>query len=63
MTIKDLYSYAKSKGATRAKIFINYDANDCWYSLCNASFSQKDVTIVDNEIFISVSQDSVDESA
>lgn len=35
MTIKDLYYLAEKKGWENAKILVNYECNDDWYSLEN----------------------------
>ena len=54
MTVKELYDYAVKHGLKNAKIILNYEAGDCWYSL-NEEVEKVNLRAGDKELIIEFS--------
>jgi len=61
MTVKEFYDYAVKYGLENAKIILNYDALDGWYSLDNEEIKKEYLRRGDKTLIIEMYGDIINE--
>lgn len=57
MTVKELYDYAVKHGLKNAKIILNYEAGDDWYSIDNEEIKKEYLRRGDKALIIEMYDD------